>query len=156
MSDIHIDDFYKDAAKILLQLYAVFPRMAAVYVEDISGPDQPDEYGVPDDRFMACFSTMIWLADENYIRYVDTIRQEAIDQATLTEKGFIMLCSRSSLTQEPALQPVTDTTEPDVSLPSSIRIQTQTNIHLLRTALKSASSSEIRRILQHMLFNQTG
>ena len=67
MSDIHIDDFFKDAAKVLLQLFNVFPRKSTVYVEDISGADNPDEFGLHDDRFMACFSTMLWLEEEGYI-----------------------------------------------------------------------------------------
>jgi hypothetical protein len=37
MADIHIDDFYRDVAKILIRLYAMFPRKTTPYVEDISG-----------------------------------------------------------------------------------------------------------------------
>ncbi len=91
MADLHIDDFYKDAARILVQLYNAFPRKTTVYVEDISGPDSPDEYGIHSPRHQACFSAMLWLADEGYVRYEDTIRQEALDQAVLTHKAFILL-----------------------------------------------------------------
>lgn len=143
MSDIHIDDFYKDAAKVLLQLYAIFPRRSAIYVEDISGPAQPDEYGVPDDRFHACFSTMVWLGEHDYLQYVDTIRQEAIDQATLTQKGFMLLSSRGD-------SPVT-ASEENANEPASMAHKTQSNIHLLRSAVKSRSSSEINRVMRDIL-----
>jgi len=32
VSDIHIDDFFKDSAKTLARLYLTFPRKAAVFV----------------------------------------------------------------------------------------------------------------------------
>ena len=63
MADIHIDDFYRDVATIFLRLYAVFPRKSTLYVEDICGPDQPDEFGLHHPRFQAGFSAMVWLAD---------------------------------------------------------------------------------------------
>ena len=50
---LHIDDFSQDVARILLQLYMNFPRPQAVYVEDISGPDQLDEAGLHGKRYMA-------------------------------------------------------------------------------------------------------
>ena len=46
MSDIHIDDFFRDAAIALNRLYLSFPRPIALYVEDIIGPDEPDEFGL--------------------------------------------------------------------------------------------------------------
>ena len=35
MADIHIDDFYRDCALILLRLYTSFPRKSVLYVDDI-------------------------------------------------------------------------------------------------------------------------
>jgi len=61
MADLHIEDFYRDVAKIFLQLYAVFPRKTILYVEDISGPDEPDEYGLHHPRFQAGEKTTILL-----------------------------------------------------------------------------------------------
>lgn len=58
MADLHIDDFYRDAALILLRLYRTFPRKTILYVDDISGPDTPDEFGLHSERFQSCFSTM--------------------------------------------------------------------------------------------------
>ena len=46
MSDINIDDFFKDAAIALVQLYGMFPRRHALFVEDICGPDDTDEFGM--------------------------------------------------------------------------------------------------------------
>ncbi|KIP88043.1 MULTISPECIES: hypothetical protein [Pseudomonas] len=92
--DLQIDDFYKDAASGLLALYQVFPRKAALYVEDLIGREEPDEFGLPSKRHQACLDALLWLADEGYLRYESTIGYDAVDQAVLTEKGFLRL-SRS-------------------------------------------------------------
>ncbi len=41
MDDLHVDDFYRDVALILLHLYSTFPRRSILYVEDVCGPDSP-------------------------------------------------------------------------------------------------------------------
>jgi hypothetical protein len=141
MADIHIDDFYRDVAKILVRLYAVFPRKTALYVEDISGPDQPDEFGLHHPRFEACFSTMVWLAEHGYLNFQDTIRQEALDQVALSQKAFLILASRSSLAPDTA----------DTSLPPSIQEASQMNIAHLRAAIKDGSSSALKRAVSYLL-----
>ena len=143
MSDIHIDDFYKDAGEILLRLYGSFPRKTSVYVDDISGPVNYDEFGLPCDRSVACFSTMIWLADHGYLQYESTIHQSAIDQAVLTHKSFMILSSRSNL-------PVANS-ENNTDTPASIMDSNRTNIHQLRNALKSRSSIEIKSCMRELL-----
>lgn len=142
MNNLHVEDFYKDAAIALTRLYSVFPRKHTLWVEEISGPDNPDEYGLHSDRYMGCFSTLLWLADYGFIRYEDTIRQDAIDQAVLTQKAFVLLSKRSEL-------PLQE--EPDESLPQSIRVQQQTNIYQLKQALRSKSSSLISQCMLHLL-----
>ncbi|MCB1615883.1 MAG: hypothetical protein KDI30_07695 [Pseudomonadales bacterium] len=143
MTDIHIDDFYKDVAKILLQLYIFFPKPATLYVEDISGPDQPDEFGLHSDRHQAAFSTIIWLGKTGFLHYEDTIRQEAVDQAVLTKTGFTLLSDRSRINPD----------EDDVvkNYPPSVVEEISTNINLIRKALKSKSSIEIRHCIQHII-----
>ncbi len=91
LSDLHIGEFYADAAKILINLFRIFPRPITLYAEDICGPDTPDEYGVHSPRYQACFATMLWLGDEGYIRFQDTIKADAIDQAVLTGPCFTAL-----------------------------------------------------------------
>lgn len=142
MSDLHIDDFYRDAGLILARLYGVFPRKTTLYVEDISGPDTPDEFGLHSDRFASCFSTLLWLADTGYLRYDTTIRQEALDQAVLTERGFLLLCAPCPLPSKVAF---------DASTPLSVIANAQTNIQQLRSALKSRSSIEIGQIMRFLL-----
>ena len=139
MADLHIDDFYKDAALILLQLYQVFPRKAAIYVEDISGPDEPDEYGLHSKRYTACLSAMLWLAEQGYLSYESTIRQEAIDQAALTHKGFTLLSSRCELDSDQAV------------VPALVMEQSSSNISQLRHALKSRSSTALEHTMQYLL-----
>lgn len=91
LADINIDDFSRDTALILLQLYKNFPRQIEIYVEDIIGPDEPDEYGLHSMRFHSCLATLVWLGDENLIRYFNIIRQEAVDQAVLSASGYLAL-----------------------------------------------------------------
>jgi len=143
MTDIHIDDFYKDSARILLQLYRYFPQPSQLYVEDISGPDEPDEFGLHSNRHSACFSTMIWLAESGFIRYVDTIRHEALDQAVLTQKAFTLLTTKSKLAEK----------HPNVSdeNPPSVKEEFSSNVHQIRLALKTKSSVQIREIVQYLL-----
>ncbi len=123
MSDLHIEDFYRDVALILSRLYATFPRRETLYVEDISGPDQPDEFGLHAPRFAACFSTMLWLAQQDYLHFENTVRQEALDQAVLSHRAFLALSSPSN-TDDPA--------SPSL-------------LHCLRQALREGSSSQVRR-----------
>lgn len=144
MSDIHIDDFYKDVARILLQLYLFFPRPATLYVEDISGPDEPDEFGLHSERHQAAFSAIIWLGRTGLIHYEDTIRQEAVDQAVLTKSGFTLLSDKSRIAQNDEDDVVKD-------YPPSVIDEISTNINLIRAALKSKSSIEIRQCVQHLL-----
>ncbi len=89
--DLQIDEFYKDCAAGLLQLYLVFPRKVALYIEDLIGPDETDEFGLPSNRHQSCLSALLWLAEEGYLRFDSCIRYEALDQAVLTEKAFMRL-----------------------------------------------------------------
>ena len=145
MSDIHIDDFYKDAGRILSVLYQFFPRPYTVYVADISGPDEPDEYGLHSNRHNACFSTMIWLADAGWLKFVDTINKDAIDQAVLTNKALSLLTTRSAIRFH--------IEENDA--PPSVADTRASHIHHLRLALRSEESFSIRRIMMHLLNTTT-
>ncbi|WP_097461167.1 hypothetical protein [Mangrovitalea sediminis] len=146
MADIHIDDFYKDTARILLQLYNAFPRKASVFVEDIAGPDQPDEFGLHSKRHMACFGAMLWLAEEGFIRYVDTIRQEAVDQAILTQQSFVRL---SSLSRDPQL---IAWASPPPDAPEAVKSNYLSHINLIREALRDGGSERITQTLHRILF----
>lgn len=137
MPDLHIDEFYKDTGLVLLQLYGSFPRKTSVYVEDIAGDDNPDEFGLHSKRHLACFGAMLWLAEEGWLRYADTIGQIAIEQATLTQKAFTVLST--ALPQAEDERPG-GTGEP--------RLQ----IDLLRRALASGNTLTISRIVRQVLF----
>lgn len=149
MADIHVEEFFKDTAIILVQLYNAFPCKATLYVEDISGSDSPDEFGLHSRRHRACFSAMLWLAEEGYLRYDDTIRQDAVDQAVLTKRAFVRLSTAARRDDLPALiRPP----KPDPETPSTVQAEMDSHIHLFRAALKSGSSSRITVTLQHVLF----
>ena len=98
MADIHIDEFYHDCCKALSQLFNTFPRLTTLYVDDLISNSGTDEYGIPTRRHKACFDSLLWLADEGYIRYQDRIRQDALDQVVLTEKSFLRLSLPITLT----------------------------------------------------------
>lgn len=143
MTDLHIDDFYKDVARIFVQLYASFPRKIILYVEDICGPDSPDEFGLHCQRFLSCFSTMIWLAEAGYLNYETTIRQEALDQASLTQRGLMLLYSRT---------PIDSLIDTSLTIDNSENINAPpSNIALIRYALKHGSSLTLEKLIQSLL-----
>ncbi len=157
MADIHIEEFYRDSAVALVQLYSVFPRRIDLFVEDIAGPDQPDEFGLHSPRHMACLGALLWLAEEGLLRYVDTIRQEALDQAVLTREAFIRLTSPApqELTRELALA------EPGVpahgtALPPSVIRHRSTWIHVLRQSIRGGHSPTLSRAMQAAFFSPSG
>jgi hypothetical protein len=140
-SDLHIEDFHKDCVRILSALYQSFPRPLTLYVEDISGPDRVDEFGLHSPRHEACLAAMLWLAEEGWIRYADVIRREAIDQAVLTARTFTAL-----------VQPVSATPVPvDADIPESERVLRQSRIHVLRAALRNRAMPRIRHVMQELL-----
>lgn len=91
VGDLHIDDFCKDTAKTFIMLYKRFPIQSTLYVEDISGPDAPDEFGLHSPRFEACFSTILWLKESDYIQFKSLVKQEAVEDAVLSHRGFSLL-----------------------------------------------------------------
>ena len=140
MNDSHIDAFYRDAGLVLQKLYRAFPRKTAIYVEDISGPDKPDEYGLHSDRYLACLSTMVWLAEQGYLTYESTIRQEAIDQAVLTHKSFTLLSSHCPLNSAAA-----------ATLSAADDEHPRSNIVRLRQALKTNSAPLVADTMRQLL-----
>ena len=141
--DLQIDDFYKDAAAGMLLLYQSFPRKIGLYVEDLIGREEPDEFGLPTPRRQSCLGTLLWLAEEGYIRFDSTIGYDALDQATLSEKGFLRL-SRGLPHAIAEGEPV----------PPSVRRVQATLAYQLREALSSRQSERVVR-LTRQLFTST-
>ena len=144
MADLHINDFYKDVAKVFVRLYNSFPQKIILYVDEISGEDQPDEFGLHSERYLAGFSTMVWLAEQGYLRFDTTIKQEALDQAVLTQKGFLLLSSLAEFN-------FGGEEEQDDGLPPSVLSQHKSNINQLRHCLKSGSSIFIEQCVSYLL-----
>ena len=138
MADIHIDEFYQDCLKILIQLYNSFPRLTTLYVDDLIPSAGTDEYGIPTRRHKACFDTMLWLAAEGYLRFQDTLRHDALDQVVLTEKSFLRLSLPIEHSGEQQLPPLV------------ARKQATIAWHC-RQALKSKSSDAITQAAQLFL-----
>ncbi|OUS38452.1 hypothetical protein A9R00_10465 [Oleispira antarctica] len=96
MLDVHIDDFFKDCAVILLHGFKYFPAKQVLYVEDICGPDDADEFGLHSPRHLAAFGAIIWLQEEGYIRFTEVDRQESVDDFVLASKAFTRLLHADS------------------------------------------------------------
>jgi hypothetical protein len=130
--DLQIDEFYKDCAAALLTLYQVFPRKTALYVEDLIGREETDDFGLPSKRHQSCLGAMLWLAEEGYLRFDSCIMHAALDQAVLSEKGFLRL-SRA-VPQLPAEAG---------QLPPAVRRTHATLAWQLRTAMSAGQSERI-------------
>lgn len=140
MTDLNVDDFFNDAARALIALYQVFPRRKAVFVDDISGAEEPDEFGMYSNRYLACYSALLWLGEEGFLRFEDSINQEAIDQAVLTGRCFTLLSSPA-----PDNHPVAS------NLPPSVREERGSNLFRLREALREGSSSSLKAAMMSLL-----
>lgn len=112
-------------------------------MEDLIGREEPDDFGLPSTRHQSCLSALLWLAEEGYLRFDSTIRHEALDQAVLSEKGFLRL-SRTVATAQPA----------DPALPASVRRVRATLAWQLREALKEDDSERLAR-LGHLVFDNS-
>lgn len=143
MFNIHIEEFFLDCTKILKQLYMSFPMKSNVFVEDISGPDQADEYGLHCDRFQSCFGAMLWLEKEKFIHFESTLRQEAIDQATLTSKGLRLM---SSICHDEVMNSLTDQIHPLIE-----GLKGLPNIDTLNHIMKHGTSSQLALAMQHLI-----
>ena len=155
MADINIENFYQHIAKILSILYAAFPSKMAVYVDDVAGIDEPDEYGLHSPHYTAGFFTLLWLAEEDYIRYADMIRQDGVDQAVLTHKAFLNLTQVAEpiypthlIHNDPSN--VINMVQPEELSPSVIEDQ-KLVINQLRYALRSGDSIAITKVVNYIL-----
>lgn len=161
MADIHIADFYKDAARILVQLYNQFPRPAMLFVEDIAGPDTPDEFGLHSPRHEACLATMMWLSRNGYLSYESLIRQEAIDQAVLTQQGFTLLASPVPVQEVVGMgEAAPDSEEEEAGEESDLPepepepmppTEPDNGVQLLREVLRHGSSTAIEQVMLELL-----
>lgn len=157
MADINVENFYRHIAKILHILYTHFPTRAALYVDEVAGIDEPDEYGLHSPTYTAGFFAMLWLADEGFIKYADTIRQDGIDQAFLTHRAFLIL---TQATDNPINEPSAANSDsgsnvvslqPAEDISPSLMEERKLIISQLRDALRSGSSIEINKVVNHIL-----
>ena len=51
MNDVNIDDFYHDMGVILLTLVQHVPRKVSLFIDDICGPYDMDEFGLHSPRY---------------------------------------------------------------------------------------------------------
>ncbi|WKD50933.1 hypothetical protein [Microbulbifer spongiae] len=126
LDDLHIHDFYRHTGRILLALFDQFPVPATLYVEDIAGPDTPDAFGLHSPHHLACLGAMTWLKQSGYIDFAQLLGQEAMENAVLSHRGFLLLINTQA---EPG----------------------QSNAQLLNSAVRSGSSAELQALMEHLM-----
>ena len=104
MLDVHIDDFFRDAAVILLSGLQNFPTPQMLFIEDVCGPDDTDEFGLHSPRHLSGLGAIHWLRDEGYVRFGVIDRQESVDDFVLTSKSFSRLIAIMRDTGEPVFR----------------------------------------------------
>ncbi|MDV7212421.1 hypothetical protein [Azotobacter beijerinckii] len=133
--DLQIDDFHKDAA-------ASLPRPARAGCSGSSGgacsvgrtrPSPRGRSGLP--RTARSCAGRPDAAAAGYLRFDSTIRYEALDQAVLSEKGFLRL-SRTVAGATPA----------DPALPAGVRRVRATLAWQLREALAEGDGERLVRL----------
>ena len=139
--DLHIDEFYTDTASALLRLYQSFPRKCTLYMDDFVGVLPHDEVGLPHPRQLHCLSSLLWLANEGYLRYEDTIGYNAVDQAALPQKSFVRLSSTK--------HPFNDGL--DLTLPKSVLRAQGSLVQQLRRHLANQETEELIAVMRFFL-----
>jgi hypothetical protein len=126
MLDVHIDDFFKDCATILLIGFKHFPRPQTLFIEDISGPDQMDEFGLHSNRHLAALGTLGWLKEEGYIRFSGQDRQESVDDFVLTSKALMRLLAPAKSNNPDRGHDLPETPTPVIQVLEFARLQSDT------------------------------
>lgn len=139
MNDVNIDDFYHDIGIILLSLFQQFPRKVSLFIDDISGPDEMDEFGLHSPRYLSAIGALMWLHDEGYIRYLDIIKQESAEECTLTQKAFVKLI-KPNLSKD------------KLAKANSIEKRESTLAFQIQQALREQSSIDMQRIIEQHFF----
>lgn len=125
MLDVHIDDFFKDCSTILLIGFRRFPRSQTLFVEDISGPDNMDEFGLHSNRHLAALGALEWLREEGYVRYSTMDRQLSVDEFVLSAKALSCLLKPISALLDEYNKDAIETT-PVVQVLEFARLQSDT------------------------------
>jgi hypothetical protein len=126
LDDLHIHDFYRDAGRILLALFGQFPLPSTIYVEDIAGPDTPDEFGLHSPRHLACLGALSWLKQSGYIHFSQLVRQEAAEDVVLSHRGFLLLINKEEHSG-------------------------QSNAQLLNSAVRDGSSVKLQALVERLM-----
>ena len=126
LDDLHIHDFYRDAGRILLALFGQFPLPSTIYIEDIAGPDTPDEFGLHSPRHLACLGALSWLKQSGYIHFSQLVRQEAAEEVVLSHRGFLLLINKEENSG-------------------------QSNAQLLNSAVRDGSSAKLQALVERLM-----
>jgi hypothetical protein len=145
LDDLHIVDFSNDVARIFTTLHKMFPREQELYVGDLIGFEEPDEYGLYSKRHESCLSTLIWLKNEGWIRFQNIVRREAVDQCVLTQQAFVQLYHTLPLA---LMEPYFD------SEPHTNKNSITNRLQGLHFGLKTKNSAAVNAVVMQLLMNE--
>lgn len=149
MNSINIDEFFADAAQILIRLQRSFPQPIILQVDDICGPEETDEFGMHSARYLACFAAMLWLAEEGYLRFNETVRSEAIDEAVLSARCFVLLTQPN--TEAGVTQIPDQAGQASDSVPDSVALERSSLGSQLHSNLRPRDSLALNAIMLELM-----
>jgi len=151
MNNINIDEFFADSAKILTRLQRSFPQPIILQVDDICGAEETDEFGMHSARYLACFAAMLWLAEEGYLRFNETVRSEAIDEAVLSARCFVLLTQPNTETIVSNQSNKTEANATADALPGSVALERSSLGNQLQNTLRPRDSLALNQLMLKLM-----
>ena len=102
------------------------------------------------ERHLSCLGSLLWLGEEGFLRFEETIRFEAIDQAILTGRCFTLLSSPMPTSLELDSQTI------DSTIPPSEQLEQAASIQQIRRALNERSSTMLRIVMMDLMLRMNG
>ncbi len=106
-----------------------------LFVEDVYQEEETDEFGLHSDRYIACFQALVWMREEGFIRFTNTLRSDAVEQAVLTGRALALLIQPTSLEGQS----------------TAVAIEENTLLNRLRGALQKGSSAALRLLVVELV-----
>ena len=102
---------------------------------------------------------MLWLVEEGYLRFNETVRSEAIDEAVLSARCFVLLTQPNADASELNQLAETDTAATANTLPGSVALERSSLGNQLQNTLRPRDSLALNnlmlKLMQLMLNRQT-
>ncbi len=147
LNTLNFDDFYKDSALGLLHLAGTFPNKTDLYVSDIVGPDETDEYGLHSPRYLSALSALIWLIEEGFIRCDSVHKQENLEQAVISHSTFLKLWNSAPKEVIDRIDDLTEVKRQE-ELENTQRLGNDYSyLYIIHSAIKSSNSNLLAQVM---------